>query len=60
MPVTTLLDLRDWILESGLLALGRNVTIEEQQVLFLWIIGQGTTNREAQEQFQQSGDIISR
>jgi hypothetical protein len=60
MPVTTLLDLRDWILECGLIAPSRHVTIEEQLVMFLWMVGHGTTNREAQEQFQHSGDTISR
>ena len=60
MPITTLLDLRDWVVERGLLWSTRYVSVEEQLVTFLWIIGHGATNREAQELFQHSGDTISR
>ena len=60
MPVTTLLDLRDWILEHGLLGPSRDIPIEEQLVMFLWMIGHRSTNRETIEQFQQSGYTVSR
>ena len=59
MPITTLLDLRDWVVERGLLQSTRYVSVEEQLIMFLWIIGHGATNREAQEQFQYAADTIS-
>ena len=60
MPITILLDLRDWVVECGLLQSTRYVSVEEQLIMFLWIIGHGATNREAQEQFQHAADTISR
>jgi len=33
---------------------------QEQLMCFLWIIGHNSSNREAQEQFQHSGETISR
>lgn len=60
MPITTFLDLRDWIVERGLLSPSRHISVEEQLVTFLWTIGHGASNRETQEQFQHSGETISR
>ena len=60
MPITTLLDLRDWVAERGLLESTCNISIEEQLITFLWMIGHRATSRETQEQFQHSGEPISR
>lgn len=60
MPIMTFLDLRDWVVQRGLLSSTRYVSVEEQLVLFLWMVGRGASNRDAQEQFQHSGDTISR
>ena len=47
MPITTLLDLRDWVVDRSLLESTRVISIEEQLIMFLWIIGRGATTREA-------------
>ena len=60
MPITTFFDLRDWIIQHGLLASSHCVTVEKQLITFLWMVGRGATNREAGEQFQHSGSTISR
>jgi len=60
MPITTLLDLRDWVVERGLLRSTRVVSVEEQLIMFLWMIGRGATSRKAGEQFQHSGQTISK
>ncbi|PLW51018.1 hypothetical protein PCANC_08125 [Puccinia coronata f. sp. avenae] len=38
----------------------KRLGIEEQLAIFMYIVGQGATNRQAQEQFQHSGEIISK
>jgi len=60
MLITTLLDLRDWVVERELLRSTRVVSVEEQLIIFLWMIGGGATSREAGEQFQHSGQTISK
>jgi len=60
MPITTFLDLRDWLSQNSTLRASRYVSMEEQLMSFLWIIGHNASNREAQEQFQHSGETISR
>ena len=60
MPITTFLDLRDWVVERGLLRSTRYISVEEQIMMFLWMVGHGATNREASEQFQHAGDTVSR
>jgi len=59
MPITTLLDLRDWVVDRALLESTRVISIEEQLIMLLWIIGRGATTREAAEQFQHSTQTIS-
>jgi hypothetical protein len=51
MPITTFLDLRDWLAERHLLRSSRGVTIEEQLMIFLCIVGHNSSNRDAQELF---------
>ena len=59
MTITTLLDLRDWVVDRALLESTRVISIEEQLIMYLWIIGRGATTREAAEQFQHSTQTIS-
>ena len=60
IPITIFLDLRDWVVERGLLRSTRYVSVEEQLMMFLWMIGHGATNGEVCEQFQHAGDTVSR
>jgi hypothetical protein len=60
MPITTFLDLRDWLEDRHLLRSSRGVTVEEQLMIFLWIVGHNGSNRDAQDLFQHSGETISR
>ncbi|KAF7141967.1 hypothetical protein RHSIM_Rhsim06G0077900 [Rhododendron simsii] len=39
---------------------GERISVQEQVAIFLWIVGQGANNRNAQERFQHSGETISR
>jgi hypothetical protein len=55
MPITTFLDLRDWLEVRHLLRSSRGVTMEEQLMIFLWIVGHNGSNRDAQDLFQHSG-----
>ena len=59
MPITTLLDLRDWVVDRALLESTRVISIEEPLIMFLWIIGHRATTREAAGQFQHSTQTIS-
>jgi len=58
--MTTFLDLRDWMFLKTNLQATRSVSLEEQLMCFLWIIGNNSSNHEAQEQFQHSRETISR
>jgi hypothetical protein len=49
MPITTFLDLRDWLSQNSTLRASRYVSMEEQLMSFLWIIGHNASNREAQD-----------
>ncbi|KAI8573484.1 hypothetical protein RHMOL_Rhmol01G0281200 [Rhododendron molle] len=42
------------------LQISERISVAEQVVIFLWIMGQRATNRNVQERFQHSGDTISR
>ena len=46
--------------ESGQLPDSRWVTLEERLAIFLYIVGQNASNRNAQERFQHSGESITR
>jgi len=61
MPIITFLDLRDWIEQRGLLSSTRHISVVEQLIMFLWIVGHEPSNEEIQdsEQFQHSGKCIS-
>jgi len=60
MPSATFKKLAQWVKEKGLLQETRNISIEEQLAIFLKIVGEGASNRTAQDRFQHSGDTISR
>jgi hypothetical protein len=71
MPINVFEDLCSWLREnSGLedateepesgTELKRTVTVEEAVAIFLYIVGRGAANRDAQERFQHSGETISR
>jgi hypothetical protein len=40
--------------------LTKTVSVEEAVAIFLYIVGRGASNRDAQERFQHSGETISR
>jgi chromosome condensin MukBEF MukE localization factor len=48
------------ILKTAGLDSTRRMSIEERVGIFLFIVGLGASNREAQERFQHSGETISR
>ena len=50
---------RNIVIKGGLIP-SRGVSSEEQLAIFLYIIGQNSSNRSAQERFQHSGETISR
>jgi hypothetical protein len=60
MPITKFLDLRDWLVNRSLLKASKNISVEQQLIIFLWIVGHEASTREAQEHFQHSGETISR
>ena len=60
MPMTTFLDLCDWVSLNTNLQSIRSVSLKEQLMCFLWIISHNSSNHEAQEQFQHSRETISR
>jgi hypothetical protein len=50
-----------WFEDSGLLQPSRKgFWVEEQVAIFLFIVGHGASNRDAQDRFQHSGETISR
>jgi len=55
MPMTTFLDLRDWMSQNTNLRATRSVSLEEQLMCILWIIGHNSSNREAQERSNTAG-----
>jgi secreted Zn-dependent insulinase-like peptidase len=63
MPINIFEDLCTWLRENTTLgyAVGESsVTVEEEVGIFLYILGRGASNRDAQERFQHSGETISR
>jgi hypothetical protein len=61
MPKETFLALRDFLMERQLLKrTKRNVLVEEQIAIFLFIVCGNNSNRQAQERFQHSGETITR
>jgi hypothetical protein len=60
MPLETFFTLRDWCIEHDHLQPTRHISVEEQLVIFLKIVGENASNRIAQDRFQHSGETISR
>ena len=70
--LATFYRLRDWLLENTDLrgdnivrnqriqGLGRQVSIEEKLIIFLYIISRVASNRDTSERFSRSGNTISR
>ena len=52
--------IRDLLLTKGLLEDSRHISVDEKLFIFLYIIGQRATNRNAQERFQRSGQTINK
>lgn len=48
-----------YLVKNGLKP-SRKICTNEKLMIFLWIIGRGCSNRDAQERFQRSGETISR
>jgi hypothetical protein len=51
--------LRRLVVEGGLRN-GSDVNVDEQLAIFAYVVGQSSSNRNAQEMFQHSGDTISK
>lgn len=66
MQLPSFYALRDWCLANTTLKSSRSrqstrgVTIEEKLAIFLYIVSNGASNRNTQEQFSHSGETISR
>jgi hypothetical protein len=60
MPLNIFEDLCDWLRQNTALEDGSQFTVEEEVTIFLYIVGRGASNRDAQERFQHSGETISR
>jgi hypothetical protein len=72
MQLATFYSLRDWLLENTDLrgdditqngrirGLGRQVSIEEKLIIFIYIISRVASNRDTSERFSRSGNTISR
>jgi len=52
--------LRQELLNSGLIAPTRNMSVDEMLAIFLFPVSHSSKNRDAQERFQRSGETISR
>lgn len=59
MEPETFVILRDLLLQTGGIWPSRWVGVDEKLALFLYTVGHGATNREAQKRFQRSGCTIS-
>ena len=46
--------------QTGRLTPSRAVSVEEQLMIFLFVVGHGASNRDAQETWQRSGSTISK
>ena len=60
MLCITFLKICTWFQQNNLLSNSKHLGLEEQVAIFLWIVGRGASNRDTQERFQHSGDIVSR
>jgi hypothetical protein len=72
MRLATFYSLRDWLLENTNLrgdnitrnqriqGRGRQVSVEEKLIIFIYIISRVASNRDTSERFSRSGDTISR
>jgi hypothetical protein len=61
MPSSSFVQLAKWCVQQGVLCRSRKgVTVEEQLAIFLYIVGHNSSNRDAQERFQHSGETITR
>ena len=63
MSASIFLSLEKWIsthTEIRNLRKHEGISIMQKLAIFLWITGHGASNRDAQEQFQHSGETISR
>ena len=60
MQRSTFLSISDILVANGLLVAGRDVSVNKKMAIFINIVGLGSSNRQAQEQFQRSGQTISR
>lgn len=63
MPVSTFEALEEWAYQHTEIRDSRNhqgISAREKLAIFLWTAGHGASNRDAQKQFQHSGDTISR
>ncbi|KAA8907603.1 hypothetical protein FN846DRAFT_1012413 [Sphaerosporella brunnea] len=55
MSGPTFRTLCQWFCTKGLLRDTRNVTVEEEVVMFMAVVGKGNSNRDTQETFRHSG-----
>lgn len=60
MPRYTYLKLEKVFKEKTSLKGSDTISIAQKFAMFMWVVGQGATNRDVQEQFQHSGDTVSR
>lgn len=63
MPFYIFRALVNWCCENTEITRSRNrkgISVAQKLAIFLWIFGQSTFNRGAQERFQYSGKTISR
>ena len=60
MGYGTFMALRDWLVAHTALKPTKGLTIEEKLAIFLYIMTGPASNRDAEERFSHSGDIISR
>jgi hypothetical protein len=50
----------DLLIDSNSLTNGRDVSVDEQLAIFMFCLSTNASNRSIQEQFQHSGETISR
>lgn len=60
MPLETFLALEKWLTEHTSLKESRkHFSVRQKIAMFLYIVGEGASNRAVQEKFQHSGDTVS-
>jgi hypothetical protein len=50
----------EWMVKNQVISATQYVAVDEQLAIFLYIVGQGTSNWSAQDRFQHSGWTISK